>query len=187
MKKDELRREYKQKRNELSVLDRNKKSREIAQNFFGLLKDLPEVETIHIFLPIKRLGEIDTFPMVQKMQKLGYSVYTSMILENGYMDIMDISDLEEFEEDSWGIPIPIKKRSGNQQNIDMVLIPLLAFDRQGHRIGYGKGYYDKFLEQIGKDVVKVGLSFFEPIEIIEIEEHDIKLNLCVTPQKIHKF
>ncbi len=187
MNKDELRRVYKQKRSELTPLERELKSREIAQNFFKILKNRPEIETIHIFLPIKRLAEIDTFPMLQTMQQLGYSVYTSMILENGYMDILDISNLEEFEEDSWGIPLPVKKRSANQQNIDLVLIPLLVFDEQGHRIGYGKGYYDRFLEQIGRDVLKVGLSFFEPLALINNEIHDIKLDFCITPQKVHEF
>lgn len=187
MKKEELRRIYKIKRSELMPSDRELKSSRIAHNFFSLLQKHPEVETIHVFLPIKRLAEIDTFPMVQKMQKMGYSIFTSMILENGFMDNLDISTSKEFEEDSWGIPLPVKKRSADLQAIDLVLIPLLVFDEQGHRVGYGKGYYDRFLEQIGKDVLKVGLSFFSPITMITNEDHDIKLDYCVTPEKIYEF
>lgn len=187
MTKDELRRYFKQRRRELNGIERELKREKITQKFFKFLEERPEIETVHIFLPIIRLAEIDTLPMVRLMQKLGYSVYTSMILENGYMDVLDISNVEEFEEDSWGIPVPIKKRSANQQNIHLVVIPLVAFDEQGHRIGYGKGYYDRFLEHLSKDVIKVGLSFFDPVELITNEAHDIKLNYCITPEKIHVF
>ena len=187
MTKDELRIFYKQKRRELKGFERELKREEITQKFFKFLEERPEIETIHIFLPIKRLAEIDTLPMVRIMQRMGYSVYTSIILENGYMDVLDISSEEEFEDDGWGIPVPLKKRSANQENIHLVVIPLVVFDEQGHRIGYGKGYYDRFLDQLSKDVIKIGLSFFEPVKFIASEAHDIKLDFCITPEKIHEF
>jgi 5-formyltetrahydrofolate cyclo-ligase len=69
-----------------------------------------------------------------------------------------------------------------------VFIPLLAFDKSGHRVGYGAGYYDRFLSKCKPDCLKVGLSFFEPVdEISDADEFDVKLNHCVTPSKIWTF
>lgn len=70
----------------------------------------------------------------------------------------------------------------------MVLIPLLAFDKNGYRVGYGKGFYDRFLAECRPDVVKVGLSVFEPIdEITDLNEFDIKMDFCITPNRVWQF
>lgn len=70
----------------------------------------------------------------------------------------------------------------------MVLIPLLAFDKKGYRVGYGKGFYDRFLADCRPDVVKVGLSVFEPIdEIADLNEFDIKMDFCITPNRVWQF
>jgi 5-formyltetrahydrofolate cyclo-ligase len=90
----------------------------------------------------------------------------------------------ELIKNQYGIDEP---KSGNQvteNEIDMVLIPLLAFDRKGYRVGFGKGYYDKFLSRCRKDVLKVGLSFFEPVDAIEdITGYDIPMDFCITPKE----
>ena len=68
----------------------------------------------------------------------------------------------------------------------MVLVPLLAFDTKGYRVGYGKGFYDRFLSKI--DVKKVGISLFEAVECIaDVHEDDIRLDLCITPKQIYSF
>jgi 5-formyltetrahydrofolate cyclo-ligase len=70
--------------------------------------------------------------------------------------------------------------------VDMVLIPMLAFDLQGYRVGYGKGFYDRFLQDI--DVIKIGLSFFDPVDQIDdINEHDVRMDSCITPDRIYRF
>ncbi len=70
----------------------------------------------------------------------------------------------------------------------MVFVPLLAFDEKGHRVGYGKGFYDKFLSECKPEVLKIGLSFFESETLIsDVLTTDIQLDLCVTPSKIYNF
>ena len=67
-------------------------------------------------------------------------------------------------------------------------MPLIIADKFGNRVGYGKGYYDRFLKKCDKEIIKVGLCFFDVIEkIVDITVNDIKLNYCVTPNKIIKF
>ena len=72
--------------------------------------------------------------------------------------------------------------------IDLVLVPMLAFDRQGNRVGYGKGYYDRFLPRCRPDCLKVGLSFFGPVDLIsDVHPGDVRLDLCITPEHIYQW
>ena len=90
---------------------------------------------------------------------------------------------------TWKITIFIKNLwyvFYNLNNINIILVPLLAFDKNGHRVGYGGGYYDKFMIHYPKSI-KIGLSLEEPIQILDINNHDIKLNFCITPKKLYKF
>ena len=73
-------------------------------------------------------------------------------------------------------------------NINIVITPLLAFDPKGYRVGYGKGFYDRFFASLHKDAKRIGISLFKPCKDIEnINEHDIPLTHCVTPNKTYSF
>ena len=99
-----------------------------------------------------------------------------------------LTDSTLFTKNSWGIPEPLEGILINEQQLDVVFVPLLAFDKAGNRVGYGGGFYDVFLKNCRKDVVKVGLSLFEPVEKIDgINEYDIPLNYCVTPTNTYEF
>jgi 5-formyltetrahydrofolate cyclo-ligase len=70
----------------------------------------------------------------------------------------------------------------------MVLVPLLALDKSGHRVGYGKGFYDKFLAECRIRCQRIGISLFQPIDMIEdVGEDDITLTHCLTPSGVLKF
>lgn len=89
---------------------------------------------------------------------------------------------------SWGIPEPEEGILTDPKTIDMILVPLLAFDKQGHRVGYGKGYYDRFLKDCRTDAQKIGLSFFSPEEkIVDTFSEDFLIDMVVTPDKIFRF
>ena len=91
-------------------------------------------------------------------------------------------------ENFFGIAEPAGGNKISPKEIDLVLVPLLAFDQKGYRVGYGKGFYDKFLSECRMDVIKIGLSFFEAEEqIADINQFDISLNYCVTPKRIYDF
>lgn len=71
---------------------------------------------------------------------------------------------------------------------DVIFVPLIAFDVRGYRVGYGKGYYDRYLTRCREDAIKIGFSFFEAVEYIEdINEFDVPLNFCITPRRIYEF
>ncbi|MDP2160837.1 MAG: 5-formyltetrahydrofolate cyclo-ligase, partial [Flavobacterium sp.] len=88
----------------------------------------------------------------------------------------------------YGIPEPVDGLEVPVAKIDVVFVPLLAYDKNGHRVGYGKGFYDRFLSECKPTTIKIGLSFFEPEDLIEdVFESDIQLNYCITPQTIYIF
>ena len=82
----------------------------------------------------------------------------------------------------------LKEINIENSKIDVVFVPLLCFDKQGHRVGYGKGFYDNFLHDCNTETIKIGLSLFEAEDHIQdIHENDIALDYCITPKKIYQF
>ncbi|MEP6677439.1 MAG: 5-formyltetrahydrofolate cyclo-ligase, partial [Ferruginibacter sp.] len=99
-----------------------------------------------------------------------------------------VTDDTLFEKRKYGIIEPIDGPGMYAQSIDLVLVPLLAFDKHGYRVGYGKGYYDKFFKECREDMLKIGFSFFEAEDAIDdVNAMDVKLDYCITPEKIYDF
>ena len=89
--------------------------------------------------------------------------------------------------DAWGIPVPVVREEVLDALLQVVFLPLLAYDLNGHRIGYGKGMYDRFAAQLSHGVLKVGLSFFPPETSIPSEKHDVRLDFCINPEGVISF
>src|SRR5690606_40145940 len=94
---------------------------------------------------------------------------------------------QQFDLDDYGIPVPVVKEEVVNSLLHVVFLPLLAYDLNGHRIGYGKGMYDRFVAKLPLKVLKIGLSFFPPENSIPSEKHDVPLDLCINPEGIVKF
>jgi 5-formyltetrahydrofolate cyclo-ligase len=93
-----------------------------------------------------------------------------------------------FEANAINILEPLETEVIDPLDIDMVLVPMLAFDDRGNRVGFGKGYYDRYLSRCRQDCIKVGLSYFEAVDSInDANEFDVPLNFCITPQKVYVF
>src|SRR5690606_8946813 len=99
-----------------------------------------------------------------------------------------LTDSTIIKPNKWHIPEPVDGLEVSPDKIDVVFMPLLVFDTFGNRIGYGKGYYDNFLKECRPDVIKIGLSFFDPeAKIGDLREGDVPMDYCVTPDKIYSF
>jgi 5-formyltetrahydrofolate cyclo-ligase len=99
-----------------------------------------------------------------------------------------LTDNTKIIKNEYNIPEPVDGIEVPSIKIEVVFVPLLAFDKKGHRVGYGKGFYDKFLSECKPGTVKIGLSCFEAEEFIEdIFEGDVLLDYCVTPNKVYLF
>lgn len=186
--KDLLRKKYKEKRRALSDNDLREYSSAICKQTDRWLQDHGQFEHFHLFFPIWKQREIDTFSIQELLQGKGKKVYTSRIVPGkDLFDTLLLPAHPEFEEDNWGIPVPTSFEIADPQVLEVIFIPLLVFDQSGNRIGFGKGYYDIFLSSLQKPVCKVGLSFFLPEKAIPSEAHDIPLDYCITPEKILVF
>ncbi len=187
MQKSDLRKKYNKLRDELSKNEIEKLNKAIQNNIEKL--DIWNKEYFHIFLTMKNKKEIDTSILIDKLWSENKKLSTSVSnFKNNTLENFRYKDDTEIEINSWGIPEPKNAELINDKEIDVVFIPLLAFDKQGYRVGYGKGFYDKFLAKCRPGVIKIGISFFETEDIIEdIHEADVKLDFCVTPVRIIKF
>ena len=104
------------------------------------------------------------------------------------MEAIEFTKGHSLNFNKWGIAEPEVGKTIAPQMIDLILVPLLCFDKQGYRVGYGKGFYDRFMARCRPDVVTIGLSFFEPVGSIEdVDEYDVPLQFCVTPERLYHF
>ncbi len=183
--KKALRKSYKQKRLALSAASFKTKEKQLQDH---LVTFLTSFQTIHLFLPIERLREFNTFPLLQH-PALTDKTWCTSVVQGEALVHTTIHPASTFESDDWGIPTPTKIQPIATSAIDVVLVPLLAVDFDGNRIGYGKGYYDGFLKDLNrKTTVFCGVSFFPPVDqAIAHETHDVTLHCCATPQGILTF
>lgn len=157
-----------------------------------MLVDWTAYKTVHIFLPISELKEVDTFSILDYF-KHAHPQLTIAIPRTDFENLQIQSVLYDpvytiLGRNKYNIPEPIHGKSIDTETLDAVFVPLIAFDHLGNRVGYGKGFYDRFLAQCRPDVKKIGLSFFEPVDQIDDKnEHDIPLDCCITPGKIWEF
>ena len=189
MTKAEIRVIYKEKRKAISLQQAEKWNDLILINFQKTPH--PFVQCIHTYLASEKLMEIDTSNIIRYLQFINPDLVVAVPKIDLSLNIMSnyrFQEDMEMEMNSYGITEPAGGEVILPQEIDLVLVPLLAFDKRGYRIGYGKGFYDRFLSECRPDVLKIGLSYFEPLEeISDINEFDIGLNYCITPNDIFEF
>ena len=190
MLKAALRKAMLQKRLHYSVAEVNKRSEQISQLFLASFP-LSRVKTLHLFLPISRYNEINTWYLIQQLQQqypqISLVVPVTNMQERTLSHHWFTTDTK-LVENKWGILEPQAAESVAETVIDLILIPLLGFDEQGHRVGYGKGFYDRFLALCRPEVLKIGLSLEAPVtKITDVYPGDVVLNYAVTPEKVYTF
>ena len=189
MTKKELRTIYKQKRQNISGREIEMWTDLILINFQKI--QLPFLSCIHTYIASQKLAEVETLQLVEYLQfkNPGVKVVVPKIdIASGKLEHFHFKEEMELIDNFFGIAEPKEGLQILPEEIDFVLIPLLAFDAKGYRVGYGKGFYDKFLSECRQDVIKIGLSFFEAEEAVDdVHQFDISLDYCVTPDRIYDF
>ncbi|HTB51975.1 MAG TPA: 5-formyltetrahydrofolate cyclo-ligase [Ferruginibacter sp.] len=189
MLKQEIRKIYKEKRLQLSHSEKEKLDDLLLIQFQKL--SLPYLQVLLSYWPMAAMKEINTHTITDFIAFRNPGIRIAYPVSNfitNKMTAMLTDDDTEFSENAYGITEPVAAAAIPSADIDMVLVPLVAFDARGYRVGYGKGFYDRFLADCNKNVVKVGLSYFGPVDVIEdADGYDIKLDHCVTPDKIYDF
>jgi 5-formyltetrahydrofolate cyclo-ligase len=187
MEKSEIRKIYKAKRKALSEVEHNQLSQKICTRIFESFS--LENKTISLFLPIKRLHEIDTFKVLKNAQKMGCRIGLPTINSDGKsMTHFRFEKMEDLKENALGIPELSDGEIILPSEFDFVFVPLLALDSKGNRVGYGKGFYDRFLTECSQDCKFIGLHYFnEFTEIDDLSPLDRPLHYLISPTKTDHF
>ncbi|MDQ4139293.1 MAG: 5-formyltetrahydrofolate cyclo-ligase [Bacteroidota bacterium] len=167
------------------------RSQKICQKFFEFFP-ARSIKTIHTFLPIAHKNEVNTWFIIEHLWANFPEITLSVPVTDPKDQILShyiLTPETKIQLNPWGIPEPHGAEPVIPQELDLVLVPLLAFDEKGHRVGYGKGYYDRFLADCRPDTVTVGLSLEEePVPLIsDVFDKDISLQFIITPNNIYQF
>jgi 5-formyltetrahydrofolate cyclo-ligase len=188
MLKADIRTHYKSKRRKISSTEKEKLEDLILIQFQKL--KLKKFYTMLSYVPIQVQNEYDPY-LLEAYSEFSPDdlamAYPIINYDTNEMLALIVHEDQPFELDRYGIPQPTAGIKLNPKDIDLIIVPLLAFDKNGYRVGYGKGYYDKFIAKCTPSVIKIGVSFFEPVEIDDIDEWDKKLDYCLTPEKTYSF
>lgn len=184
--KNLLRKKYLSLREKMTEETIDRLSLEIANRALEL--PVWNKDYFHIFLSIASKKEVNTHYLLHILQgKDKNTVISKTDFRKGTMNHFLLQDNTVLKNSSYGIPEPVSGIAIQPEVLDVVFVPLLAYDRQGNRVGYGKGFYDRFLKNCKPEAVFVGLSFFDPEPEIGVQSTDIPLHYCITPEKIYSF
>ena len=186
MDKSQIRKQYKNLREGLSKSQIENGSISIANRCLEL--PIWNKQIMHIFLSIENQKEVDTSFLRTLLKGKDKEIVIPKIIDSVRLQHFLLTDHTLFERNSLGIPEPVSGIEIKPSTIDVAFIPLLSFDSKGNRVGYGKGYYDRFMLNCKEECLKIGLSFFEEEQcVFDVEDTDIPLDFCVTPKQIYQY
>ncbi len=183
--KAQYRKVYKAKRNAMS----DEQRRQISLQIVDQLLESPfyKYSRFMVFMPIKRQKEIDLQAFVEYLWKDQKEVFLPRV-EGEKMEVLRYIPETILETNEWGISEPIGSERVSPKQIEVCLVPMLICDEWGNRIGYGKGYYDRFFTETSKAILKIGVNYFPPIEgILPHESTDVALDHGFTGEGLFSF
>lgn len=189
MTKQELRQIYKTKRTQIDA------SEKLLLDDLLLLKfqqyNYAGIHTVLSYWPIPDQAEPNTQLFSAYLRHMIPGLILAYPLADTascQMTALAIHEDTVYHTNAWGIAEPKEGVVLKPEQVDMVFVPLLVCDVNGYRVGYGKGFYDRYLANCRKDMVKIGFSYFEPIEkITDTNQFDVPLTYCITPQNAYEF
>lgn len=181
MTKEQLRESMREKRRALGQSEVLILSEKIRKGLFSL-DCIKSANTVCTFL--SAFKEPDTLEIVRLLKKSGKRVAVPVTDEkNTTLSLSYIDGTDDLTRGAYGIYEPSVIQTADICDMDAVLVPALAFDRSGGRMGFGKGYYDRLLA--GKDCIKVGLCYdFQLLDKIPTEPHDVAMDYIITDKNI---
>lgn len=189
MLKKEARALFREKRFTVSPSDKQKWDDLLLIQFQTI--ELPFVDCVLSFYPIEQYNEVNAFLITDFLHFRNPHLricYPKTNPRDYTMQAIVCNADSIFEANAFNVPEPLDTETADPTSIDLVIVPLLAFDRSGNRVGYGKGYFDRYLKECRDDCIKVGLSYFGPLDAIDdANEFDVPLDFCITPQRIYVF
>lgn len=180
--KDTLRKQYKALRKEMTAKDKSILDLSIFKTFTNHFSI--ENKNVSIFLPIEKLIEVNTWHFIDNIN----ACYFLPVVKSKILKHIKYVNKAQLELSDWDILEPTYGEEITPDKFDIVIVPLLAFDQKGNRLGYGAGFYDGFLKDCNPHCIFIGVSHFKATKnVIDIYPTDIPLHYCVTPNQVYKF
>jgi len=177
MTKPELRKYWKKERGAIAPDKRTQWNSKICSHVVAYLTE-QKARSVHLFLPIAQHNEVDLTSLLSDGSRTwltAVSDFATLTMQN-----VLITENTELSVDQWGIPIPATPHYSDLQP-DVILVPLLAVDNAGNRLGYGKGFYDRFLNRYPK-AQAIGIGYFPPTDKLPTLPTDVALNGYIYPE-----
>lgn len=184
--KNELRQHYLEKRSKIPFEKINKWSKKINERFLSL-KDLETAQKIMSYISMRK--EVNTYPLLKTLIENGFKLYLPYTLKKeGTLGTAQINNLDlDLQAGVFGVQEP-KRELRNKKvpgDLDIIIVPGAVFNKAGYRIGYGGGYYDKFLAEHAQGALKVAFAYEEfIIDDFPVEDHDIAVDMIITQTDI---
>jgi 5-formyltetrahydrofolate cyclo-ligase len=189
MTKTQLRNIYKAKRNAITPKEKLKLDDLLLLQFQQL--NFSDLQSVLSFWPINNLNEPNTHLFTSYLRHMIPALqlaYPLTQFSSQTMQAIEINEDTSYTTNQYGITEPKEGKLLAPNEIDLVIVPLLIFDEQGYRVGYGKGFYDKYLALCHEETVTIGFSYFNAVDKIDDTNHfDVPLNYCITPESIYEF
>lgn len=182
--KMQLRKRVLKIRKSLDESQRKEKNERIKDEILSLPVYLTS-RTVMVYLDYR--DEVETTELIREMLKAGKRIAIPYCKDDRMIPCEIFNVDQDVHPGMFGIREPSTDtlKPVSPEEIDLVLAPGVAFDKEGHRIGYGKGFYDRFLPLLREDVCIAGLAFFcQVVDGFETEKHDVKMSLLVTENGI---
>ena len=189
MLKADARKYYREQRLALTAAERSKLD-DLLLIQFQTVK-LPFINTLLSFWPIEENNEPNTHLFNDyvefKNPELKICYPKSDFKRNTLTAVITDEDTK-FKKNGYNIYEPVNGDVLLPNEIDLIFVPLLAVDSNGFRLGYGKGFYDRYLYLCGRECIIIGFSYFEPLDKLEDRNNfDVPLTTCITPHKVYDF
>jgi 5-formyltetrahydrofolate cyclo-ligase len=168
---------------EIKYFDLDKKNQSFFSNQITKICKNHKVKKIGFYYPINY--EVDIVSIVSKIKIKNLKPFLPVVEKNNKMSFREWKTLEPFYVNRFGILEPNKKNKKTKPQL--ILTPLVAFDQNKNRLGYGRGFYDRFLNQVSKqkNIISIGIAFsFQEAKKIPSEKHDKKLDYILTEKKL---
>jgi 5-formyltetrahydrofolate cyclo-ligase len=170
-------------RHKVNAADAHKAMLQISEDVNDLIGEKRRIQNVALYAPINK--ELEMMFLTEMLSMRGISICLPRVIRKNEAMIFNTWDmLTLHDKDVEGIPCA----KGEEVQPDIVILPVVAFNRQGYRLGYGSGYYDRTFSQSPKDIFKIGVGYaFQESDQFKGEKHDIPLDVMVTEKEILHF
>lgn len=151
--------------------------------------DWSNVHCVASFYPLEQHNEPNTLLFAKYLKAIIPDLIMAYpIINANDLTMQFFAETETLQQNKYGIMEPLPNQLIEAEFIDAILVPLIGVDEIGHRIGFGKGFYDKYFVNFPADRPRIGISYFEPIpNIQDTHEFDVPLTHCITPWNSYEF